>query len=225
MAAPHHRFAALATALLVASCSGGPDAAELAQAERETAASEALARIDAGPHDVAVIEIEGMGIIQVELLRELAPKTVTNFVKLAEEGFYAGTTFHRVIPGFMIQGGDSLSRNLDPRDDGKGGPGYTIEDEFTGYPHVRGTVSMANTGYPDSGGSQFFIVHEDANHLDGAYSVFGRVVEGMEVVDAITELEIDRYGRYGPTNRPYPKSAVIGSVRIGRRAAAQPAGT
>jgi peptidyl-prolyl cis-trans isomerase B (cyclophilin B) len=184
-----------------------------------------LALIEDGPHDTAVLDMGELGTIRIELLPELAPRSVENFVALAESGFYNGTTFHRVIPGFMIQGGDPATKNPDPRDDGNGGPGYGIEDEFTDYPHVRGTVSMANKGRPGSGGSQFFITQQDVPRLDGDYSVFGRVVEGFSVVDAITELEIDTYGRYGPQNRPYPVSAVIQSLRIERatsRAEASP---
>jgi cyclophilin family peptidyl-prolyl cis-trans isomerase len=179
---------------------------------------DALSLIEDGPHDMAALDMGELGTIRIELLPELAPQTVENFVKLAESGSYDGTTFHRVIPGFMIQGGDPASKNLNPHDDGDGGPGYSIQDEFTDYPHVRGTVSMANKGRPDSGGSQFFITHQDVPALDGAYAVFGRVVEGFSVVDAITELEIDIYGRYGPENRPYPVSAIMESLSIDRAA-------
>jgi len=114
----------------------------------------------------------------------------------------------------MIQGGDANTKNADPRDDGEGGPGYTIEDEFSDYPHIRGTVSMANKGFPHSGGSQFFIVQRETRALDGLYTAFGRVTRGMEVVDAITELGIDVYGRYGPRDRPYPKNATVVSISI-----------
>jgi peptidyl-prolyl cis-trans isomerase B (cyclophilin B) len=172
------------------------------------------ARVADGPHDVAVIRVRGMGEIRFELLPELAPATVENFVKLAEQGFYDGTTFHRVIPGFMIQGGDPNSRDADPRDDGQGGPGYTIKAEFSDFPHVRGVVSMARSASPDSAGSQFFIMHGDDPTLDGQYTAFGRVIEGMEVVDRITEAEIDTYGRYGPRDRPYPDDVVMEKVWI-----------
>jgi peptidyl-prolyl cis-trans isomerase B (cyclophilin B) len=205
----------------VLACGGDEQATdrESSQSPDEIAA----ALVSEGPHDVAVISVKDLGTIRIELLPEIAPETVANFEKLAREGFYAGTTFHRVIPGFMIQGGDPASKNIDPRDDGKGGPGYTISDEFSRFPHLRGVISMANTGYPDSGGSQFFIVHKDAPHLDGKYSAFGRVIEGIEVVDAVTEVAIDKYGRFGPQDRPHPDPVVIESVRIepaGARAAA-----
>jgi cyclophilin family peptidyl-prolyl cis-trans isomerase len=119
-----------------------------------------------------------------------------------------------VIPGFMIQGGDPNSKDNDPRNDGRGGPGFRVPDEFTDFPHLRGIVAMANSGAPNTAGSQFFIVHQDTPNLDGRYTVFGVVIEGLDVVDAITRLEIDEFGRYGPPERPYPISAVMEKVRI-----------
>jgi cyclophilin family peptidyl-prolyl cis-trans isomerase len=186
-----------------------PPSAETAQAPSPDAFIEDV------PHDVAVIAIEDMGEIRIELLPEIAPKAVENFKKPAGERFYDGTTFHRVIPGFMIQGGDPASKDTDPRNDGQGGPGYTIEDEFSDYPHVRGTVSMANKGSPNSSGSQFFIVHgENVPHLNGKYTAFGRVTQGIEVVDAITQVQIDKYGRFGPRARPHPAPVVAETIRI-----------
>jgi peptidyl-prolyl cis-trans isomerase B (cyclophilin B) len=167
-----------------------------------------------GPHSHAILEIEGMGEIRLRLLPEIAPETVDNFIKLASSGFFEGTSFHRIIPGFMVQGGDPLSKDPDPRKVGNGGPGYKIKDEFNSLPHLRGTVSMANEGRPSSAGSQFFIVHQDSLHLDGKYTAFAQVVEGIEVVDRITEVEIDQYGRFGPPDRPHPKQVVIKSIRI-----------
>ena len=183
-------------------------------AEAPESGSSALERISDGPHPIAEIRVKDLGVIRIELLPEIAPKTVANFAELAGKRFYDGTTFHRVIPDFMIQGGDSASKNKDPRDDGKGGPGYSIVDEFSDLPHDRGIVSMANSGSPNSGGSQFFIVHRDSPSLDGNYSAFGRIIEGIEVVDRVTEVEIDKYGRYGPRDRPYPVSVVMESVRV-----------
>jgi peptidyl-prolyl cis-trans isomerase B (cyclophilin B) len=214
-----YRLIGMFAAALLA-CGGGGDGAT----DPVEVPTERLTRLaPERPRDVAVIRVAGLGDIRVELLREIAPKTVSNFEKLVSEGFYDGTNFHRVMPGFMIQGGDPLSRNQDPRDDGRGGPGYTIEDEFSDLPHLRGIVSMANKGVRNSGASQFFIVHGDSPELDGYYSAFGRVVAGMDVVDAITRLEIDTYGRYGPVNRPYPESAMVESIRIepAREAAAR----
>jgi cyclophilin family peptidyl-prolyl cis-trans isomerase len=167
-----------------------------------------------GPHDVAVLTLRGLGEIRIELLPELAPKTVANFVQLAEAGFYDGTQFHRVIPGFMLQGGDPNTKDDDAREFGKGGPGYTIDDEFSPLPHRRGIVSMANSGSPNTGGSQFFILHGDAPHLNGRHAAFGRVVDGMDVVDAATEVEIDTYGRFGPRDRPHPEPVLIESIRV-----------
>jgi peptidyl-prolyl cis-trans isomerase B (cyclophilin B) len=208
---------ALAFGLALAAMTGcgeesGAPAPDAAKHAADSAAPEDF--VAEGPHEIVVLELDALGEIHIELLPELAPQSVANFKKLASEGFYNGTSFHRVIPGFMIQGGDPATKNRDPRDDGKGGPGYTIADEFSEYPHLGGTVSMANTGRPNSSGSQFFIVHEPSPHLDGGYTVFGRVVKGMEVVDAITKLEIDRFGRYGPRDRPYPMDARVVAVRL-----------
>ncbi len=126
----------------------------------------------------ATIETD-KGTIELELYPEHAPKTVNNFVFLAEEGFYDGVAFHRVIDNFMIQGGD-------PTGTGRGGPGYTFEDELDGNPltHERGALSMANAG-PNTNGSQFFITHAPQPHLDGRHTVFGKVIDGLDVVDAI----------------------------------------
>jgi peptidyl-prolyl cis-trans isomerase B (cyclophilin B) len=152
--------------------------------------------------EVAVIAVEGVGEMVVELLPGKAPQTVENFKKLVREGFYDGTTFHRVVPGFMIQGGDPNTRDRDPRNDGKGGPGYTIKGEFSDVQHVRGVVSMARRGSPDSGGSQFFVVVDNAPHLDNQYAAFGRVISGIEVADEVVAVPRDKFGRNGPRDRP-----------------------
>ena len=133
---------------------------------------------------IVTIEMEDGGIIRAELYPEIAPNTVRNFISLVKKGFYDGVIFHRVIPGFMIQGGD-------PTGTGMGGPGYSIEGEFTSngfqndLKHTRGVLSMARAMHPDSAGSQFFIMVAPAPHLDGQYAAFGKVTEGMDVVDAI----------------------------------------
>ena len=137
-----------------------------------------------------VIETK-FGNIELRLLPEVAPGHVDNFLKLAREGFYDGTTFHRVIPGFMIQGGDPNSRSTDKRTHGMGGPGYTIDAEFSDRPHRRGALSMARSANPNSAGSQFFICVADSSFLDGQYSVFGEVVSGMDVVDTIVSQSRD----------------------------------
>lgn len=131
------------------------------------------------------------GKIIIEFFPEDAPKTVENFVKLASSSFYDGTLFHRVIPSFMIQGGDPNTKSSNRRSWGTGGPGYTIKAEFNSRSHVRGIVSMARAQDPDSAGSQFFIVVKDSKFLDRQYTVFGKVVEGMDVVDRIVNLERD----------------------------------
>lgn len=138
----------------------------------------------------AVLETN-MGKITIELLPNLAPNHVENFKKLSRSGFYDGTTFHRVIPGFMIQGGDPNSKDDDRSNDGRGGPGYTIDAEFSDMKHLRGIVSMARSSDPNSAGSQFFIVVKDSSHLDRLYTVFGKVTEGLDVVDQIVSVPRD----------------------------------
>ncbi len=139
---------------------------------------------------VVTIEMEDGGIIQAELYPEIAPNTVNNFLSLVKKGFYDGTIFHRVIPGFMIQGGD-------PQGTGMGGPGYSIPGEFqkNGFSnslrHSRGVLSMARSSHPDSAGSQFFIMVDAASHLDGSYASFGKVTQGMDVVDRIVSAPTD----------------------------------
>jgi peptidyl-prolyl cis-trans isomerase B (cyclophilin B) len=135
----------------------------------------------------AVITMEKGGELTIEFFPEDAPRTVENFVTLARKGFYDGTMFHRVEPGFVVQGGDPLSRTLKPGDPriGTGDPGYKIKAEFNKQKHVRGVVAMARAQHPDSAGSQFYITLAPAHFLDGQYTVFGKVVAGMDVVDKI----------------------------------------
>lgn len=197
---------------LTLGCGGERNEAEPAPAP-DAAPAAAVPEPPAGSLPIATLRVRDFGEIRIELLPHVAPQTVANFEKLASEGFYDGTSFHRVIPEFMIQGGDPNTRDRDPRNDGMGGPGYTIPDEFGGAPHVRGALSMANTGQPESGGSQFFLLVADAPHLDGRHSVFGRVVDGLDVVDRIVAVERDQYGRWGPPDRPR-EDVVIESVRI-----------
>lgn len=140
---------------------------------------------------VATIKMENNDVIKIELYPNIAPNTVSNFITLAESGFYNGVIFHRVIPGFMIQGGD-------PNGDGTGGPDYHIKGEFTSngfenqLKHERGIISMARTQAPDTAGSQFFIMVADADSLDGEYAAFGKVTEGMDVVDNIVNAQRDQ---------------------------------
>ena len=153
-----------------------------------------------------VITLKNGGKMSGELYDDIAPVSVDNFEKLANSGFYDGLIFHRVIPGFMIQGGD-------PEGTGMGGPGYTIKGEFemngvkNDLKHTRGVLSMARAWDPDSAGSQFFIMVEDAPHLDGQYAAFGKVTEGMEEADRIVSARRDR------NDRPYEEQ-VMASIRV-----------
>jgi peptidyl-prolyl cis-trans isomerase B (cyclophilin B) len=139
---------------------------------------------------IVTIQMKDGGVMKAELYPEIAPITVQNFIDLASKGFYNGLIFHRVIPGFMIQGGD-------PDGIGTGGPGYSIKGEFTAngfrndLKHTRGVLSMARAMDPDSAGSQFFIMHEDYPSLDGQYAAFGKLIEGIEVVDKIASVRTD----------------------------------
>ena len=139
---------------------------------------------------IVTFEMENGSLVKAELYPEIAPNTVNNFISLVNKGFYDGLCFHRVISGFMIQGGD-------PKGTGTGGPGYTIKGEFTAngfkndLKHDRGVLSMARTMAPNSAGSQFFIMHEDSPHLDGQYASFGKVIEGIDVIDAIASVRTD----------------------------------
>lgn len=154
----------------------------------------------------AIMEIEQFGTIELELYKDVAPITVDNFIKLVKKGFYNGLTFHRIIKGFMIQGGCPLGN-------GTGGPGYQIKGEFLAngvnnpLKHTRGVISMARAMNPDSAGSQFFIMHQDAPHLDGQYAAFGKVIKGIEVVDAIASVQTNY--RDAPLNKVVIKSIEI----------------
>lgn len=134
---------------------------------------------------------ESWGDIQLKFFPDVAPNHVNNMVKLAKEKFYDGTTFHRVIPGFMIQGGDPNSKDQDRSRHGMGGPGHRVNAEFNHRPHKRGTLSMARSQDPHSAGSQFFICVADSNFLDGQYTVFGEVVHGLDTVDRIVNSTRD----------------------------------
>jgi peptidyl-prolyl cis-trans isomerase B (cyclophilin B) len=143
---------------------------------------------------IVTIEMESGEAIKIELYPEVAKNTVNNFIDLVEHEYYDGLIFHRVIPGFMIQGGC-------PDGNGMGGPGYSIKGEFNGngvkndLKHDRGVISMARSQHPDSAGSQFFLMHKDSPHLDGQYAGFGKIIEGIEVVDTIAESKTGRQDR------------------------------
>ena len=155
---------------------------------------------------IVTIKMKNGDVMKIELYPETAPNSVANFVELANSGFYDGVIFHRVIPGFMIQGGDPLGR-------GTGGPGYSIRGEFArnGFSnplkHTRGVLSMARSMMPNSAGSQFFIMVDDAPYLDGQYAAFGKVTEGMETADAIVSVPRD------PMDKPYEEQRMK-SVRV-----------
>ena len=157
------------------------------------------------------ITMENGSVMEGELYPEIAPQSVANFIDLAEHNYYDGLIFHRVIPGFMIQGGC-------PDGTGMGGPGYCIKGEFfyNGFKndlrHKRGVLSMARAGSPNSGGSQFFIMHADSKHLDGQYAAFGKVTSGLEVIDAIASVKTDR------NDRPHVEQK-IASITVERNGA------
>jgi peptidyl-prolyl cis-trans isomerase B (cyclophilin B) len=150
---------------------------------------------DAGSTTKATISVvskgQALGDIVLKFFPDVAPGHVKNFTDLAKKGFYNGTTFHRVIPGFMIQGGDPNSKNPDRSMHGMGGPGHKVKAEFNSKPHKRGIVSMARSNDPDSAGSQFFICVADANFLDWQYTVFAEVVSGMDVADKVVSMKRD----------------------------------
>lgn len=139
---------------------------------------------------IVTFNMKGGDVFYVELYPDVAPNTVNNFISLVNKGFYNGLCFHRVIEGFMIQGGD-------PKGNGTGGPGYSIRGEFAkngfknNLKHKRGVISMARSMMPNSAGSQFFIMHADAPHLDGQYAAFGQVIDGMDVIDKIASVNVD----------------------------------
>ena len=154
----------------------------------------------------AVIETK-FGNMELQFFPDVAPNHVKNFIDLAKKGFYDGTLFHRVIPGFMIQGGDPNTRNPDRSKHGTGGPGYTVKAEFSDKPHKKGTLSMARATDPNSAGSQFFICVAPASFLDKQYTVFGEVVSGMEVADKIVSQPRDK--RDNPNERIEIKVRIV----------------
>ena len=152
----------------------------------------------AEPDEVAIMDTN-YGTFVLEFFPKDAPNHVRNFKKLARSGFYDGTRFHRVIKGFMIQGGDPLTKDNDPNNDGTGDPGYTINAEFNSRPHLKGTLSMARTAAPNSAGSQFFICLDNRPSLDGQYTVFGQVLKGLGVVEKIGNVPVKRGREANPS--------------------------
>jgi len=182
--------------MMVCACLGGSLVAGLWNAE---GAEKLSGKADAATAPRAIIKTK-FGEMEIAFFPDKAPKHVENFLKLAKSGFYNGTIFHRVIPGFMIQGGDPNTKDVSkPETYGLGGPSERLKAEFNDIPHRRGIVSMARTNDPNSAGSQFFIVVKDSNFLDHQYTVFGEVVKGLEVADQIVSLP--RSPRDLPTER------------------------
>ncbi len=208
--------------ILCASAAGGCD-----QLAELTGRGDQSVDETAPPHEFAVIKMKSGGEIRVRFFPDKAPNHVLNFKRLAGTGVYDGTLFHRVIAGFMIQGGDPFTKDDDPANDGLGGPGYTIPAEFNNLSHVRGIVSMARSSDPDSAGSQFFIMVSDrqprpggaawADVLDGKYTAFGEVTAGLEVADRIAAIPTE-----GRNNRPSTPQ-VMESVRVYTADTAPPA--
>ena len=206
------KIAALTVCCAAAFCLAGCGQAYQADRAPQEASSAPQASTEGGTENTytAVIEVENYGSITVELDAAAAPETVENFVVLAKDGFYDGLTFHRIMDGFMIQGGD-------PNGNGTGGSGTTIKGEFQSngvenpLSHTRGAISMARSNDPDSASSQFFIVHEDSTYLDGDYAVFGYVTDGMDVVDAICAdaKPTDRNGSIAKNEQPVISSVVV----------------
>jgi peptidyl-prolyl cis-trans isomerase B (cyclophilin B) len=201
----------VAGVIALAACNGCQAEEPANKPEPKPTTAETMTTTNTGTADeVAVIETK-LGKIVVEFYEKDAPKTVANFKKLAKEGFYNGTTFHRVIPGFMVQGGDPNSKDEDRSNDGMGGPGYTVEAEIK-IDHARGTLATARTGdavnpQRRSSGSQFFINVKDNAFLNNQYTVFGKVIAGMDVADKIVAVERDR--RDNPLEKVEMKVSIL----------------
>ena len=205
------RFAYLGLMLMGGLLTQGWDASAAGAAPKAAKVKpEATANAKAG-EDVAVLKTS-LGTIVFRFYEKDAPKHVANFKKLASTGFYDGTTFHRVIPGFMIQGGDPNSKDADRSNDGMGGSGTNVPAEFNANKHLRGTVSMARAQDPNSASSQFFICVKPTPFLDGQYSVFGQVVEGMDVVDKI--VSVPRDARDNPIDKVVMEKVTIEKKKI-----------
>lgn len=201
---------ALMTTVMLAGCGDKNRTESSSGAESSTVSQQNVPDPNAS-HPIVTIEMDNGKVIKAELYPEVAPNTVNNFISLIKQGFYDGTIFHRVIPGFMIQGGD-------PEGTGMGGPDYSIAGEFTSnnyqndLKHTRGILSMARSNNPDSAGSQFFIMVADSPHLDDDYAAFGKVTEGMDVVDEIVNLETGANDR--PKDVPTMKKVTVDTLGV-----------
>ena len=210
-------IAVLAAAALLAA------GAVFAAAPAAKAKAKGAAHAAGNPNEVAVMETS-KGRMVIEFWPNEAPKTVANFKKLARSGFYNGTGFHRIISGFMIQGGDPKSKNPKAPDIGTGGPGWTVPAEFNDHKHVKGVLSMARGGDPNSAGSQFFIMHGTTPSLDHQYTAFGHVIEGMDVVDKIASVKTGPNPMMPGENSKPLEWVTLKSVKIMSRAAAMAGG-
>lgn len=195
-----------------------PAGAEKAAAAKAPNAKAAAGQAGAASDDVAVMETT-KGRMVIEFWPKEAPLTVANFKKLSRQGFFDGTGFHRIIKGFMIQGGDPKSKNPKAPDLGTGDPGYKIKDEFNAHRHEKGVLSMANSGVPNSAGSQFFIMHGPAPFLDGKYTAFGHVIEGTDVLDIIANTPVAANGMMGGEMSKPLEWTTVKTVRVMPRAA------
>jgi len=195
-----------------------PPAGTAPAAPKAPNAQAATGQAGAAADEVAVMETT-KGRMVIEFWPKEAPATVSNFKKLARQGFFDGTGFHRIIKGFMIQGGDPKSKNPKAPDLGTGDPGYKIKDEFNAHRHEKGVLSMANSGTPNSAGSQFFVMHGMASHLDGHYTAFGHLIEGMDVLDLIGNSPVAANAMMGGEMSKPLEWTTLKSVRIMTRAA------
>jgi peptidyl-prolyl cis-trans isomerase B (cyclophilin B) len=217
---------AVATGMLVASFAWAEDPAAAGKTTATKEAAPAKETATAKPatptataDEVAVMETS-KGRMVIEFWDKDAPQTVANFKKLARQGFYDGTGFHRIIKGFMIQGGDPKSKNPKAPDLGTGDPGYKIKDEFNAHKHVAGVISMANSGTPNSAGSQFFLMHGPASFLDGKYTAFGHVIDGMSVLNEIALTPVGPNPMMGGEQSKPLEWTTLKSVKIMPRAQA-----
>ena len=215
------RFRGIAIGMMVAA--GFFAAGDASAADAPAKAKTPAAKAAAAGEEVAILETS-RGRMVVEFWEKDAPKTVANFKKLARQGFYDGTGFHRIIKGFMVQAGDPKSKNQKAADLGTGDPGYKIPDEFSARNHVKGVLSMANSGTPNSAGSQFFIMHATQPHLDGKYTAFGKLIEGMSVLDAIASSPTGPNAMMGGEKSRPLEWTTMKSVKIVPRASLVAAG-
>ena len=209
----------VATGMLMASFAWGEDTASAAKAPAPKETTPAKTTATTPVDEVAVLETT-KGRMVIEFWDKEAPQTVANFKKLARQNYFDGTGFHRIIKGFMIQGGDPKSKNPKAPDLGTGDPGYKIKDEFNSHKHVAGVISMANSGTPNSAGSQFFIMHGPASFLDGKYTAFGHLIDGMNVLNEIAMTPVGPNPMMGGEQSKPLEWTTLKTVKIMSRSAA-----